>query len=331
MDQTLKEPLKQLVAWAEARDRALLARVSEAVAAVRGEGEPEEAFLQRLLACAPASAAVFCDTERDLGEAMARIEGAANQGEVLKRLLDALQPFVERSAVFVLKQGVASLFASRGFEASAPRNGASVAPPPELEALMLGRQERVARPGEATRALLGVLGRFEAADACILPLRLRRRVVALLLVDSGLRQRLDYPNHVRLLARLAEGCLAELALPREEERPAQAQPATATQRLPPPVAESAPADLDPRLRAKAERSARVLVEDLQLYFPEKVEAGLRQGNLYALLREELERSLTAFVDRYGAEVEEGHHLFRNAVVASLCGGNPDLLGPAPWK
>ena len=97
------------------------------------------------------------------------------------------------------------------------------------------------------------------------------------------------------------------------------------------MAESAPADLDPRLRAKAERSARVLVEDLQLYFPEKVEAGLRQGNLYALLREELERSLTAFVDRYGAEVEEGHRLFRNAVVASLCGGNPDLLGPAPWK
>ena len=98
----------------------------------------------------------------------------------------------------------------------------------------------------------------------------------------------------------------------------------------PSNAESAPPALDPMVRINAERSARVLVGDIELYFPAKVAQGQNQGNLYAAMRDELDRSRASFVERYGAELESQHQIFYKTVVQQLCAGNPSRLGPAPW-
>jgi hypothetical protein len=101
-----------------------------------------------------------------------------------------------------------------------------------------------------------------------------------------------------------------------------------TQQVPEPI-EGGPT-LDPKIRATAERLARVLVGDIELYFPQKVAQGRQQGNLYALLRDELERSRATFIDRFGEPVERQHRIFIQTVQAQLCEGIPSKLGPAPW-
>ncbi len=335
MNDARQEPVKNVLeAWIRER----LGDLREQILFTWDEGQgrlvPDEALLQRLAALAPVPEpqAVPSDTEAELGAALDLIEGSASQGEVLKHLLEGLQPFVERSALFVVKQGIASLYAQRGFEADSPRMGAPVVPPPELEAVVRGVQPRIDRPGAAYQALLGPLSRFEASDAWILPLSLRRKCVALLLVDAGLRQVLDHPNHVRALVRAAESCLSHLAGAKEDERPAPPPPppSSPTMRIPEPIAEASEPGLDPKVRANAERSARVLVGDVELYFPAKVAQGRQTGRLYPLLREELDRSRASFVDRYGQELEDRHRIFYGTVVQQLCEGNPALLAGAPW-
>ncbi len=307
-----------------------------------GRLQPDDALLQKILdAAGPESVEdpfpdAPADTENDLGVALDLIESAASQGEVLKNMLDGLQPFVERSALFVVKQGLGSLYAQRGFELDQPRLGTPVVPPAELEELLQGRVPSITRPGASYQALLAPLSRFEATDVRILPLRLRRKPVAILLVDSGLRQVLDHPHHVRALAHAAEAALSFQAGQKEEERAAAApQPAvhatSVTQHIQDPISETPVAPLDPKVRANAERSARVLVGDIELYFPAKVVEGKAKKKLYALLRDELERSRASFVERYGDEVEEGHHIFHQTVIQQLCEGDPTLLGPVPWS
>lgn len=336
MNDARQEPVKQaLEAWIRERMGDLREQILLTWDEGQGRLAPDEALLQRLASLAPAPAApgVAEGTEAELGAALDLIEGSGSQGDVLKRLLEGLQPFVERSALFVVKQGIASLYAQRGFEADNPRMGAPVVPPPELDALIQGTRPRIERPGPAYQALLGPLSRFEASDAWILPLALRRKCVALLLVDAGLRQVLDHPNHVRALVRAAESCLSHLAGMKEEERtapPPPPPPSSPTMRIPEPISEPPEPALDPKVRANAERSARVLVGDIELYFPAKVAQGRQTGRLYPLLREELDRSRASFVDRYGHDLEERHHIFYTTVVQQLCEGNAGLLAGAPW-
>lgn len=335
------EPLKQVLdAWLRERLNDLKEQILFTWDEGQGRLVPDAALLQKLVEQIPMPEpepepieTLNPDTDMDLGTALDLLERSTNQGEVLKHLLEGLQPFVERSALFVVKQGIASLYAQKGFEADNPRLGTPVVPPPELEALIQGTRPRIERPGPAYQALLAPLSRFEASDAWILPLTLRRKCVALLLVDAGLRQVLDHPNHVRAMVRAAESCLSLLAAPKEDERPAApavAQPSSPTVRLPDPISETSTSDLDPKLRANAERSARVLVGDIELYFPAKVAQGRQTGRLYPLLKEELDRSRASFVERYGQELEDRHRIFYGTVVQLLCGGNPALLAGAPW-
>ncbi len=341
MDDSRKETIKPLVqAWIQDRLLSLQEQVIMTWEEGLGRLKPDDALLQKILEVAGPAADPFAegplDTENDLGVALDLIESASSQGEVLKNMLDGLQPFVERSALFVVKQGIPSLYAHRGFESDTPRLGSPVVPPAELDEVIQGRMLGLTRPGPGYLALLGPLSRFEAADVRILPLRLRRKPVAILLVDSGLRQVIDHPHHVRALAHAAEAALSFQAGQKEEEQrttapPTDVHPSMPTQRIQMPITEPAVAELDPKIRANAERSARVLVGDIELYFPAKVTQGRAQKKLYALLRDELDRSRASFIDRYGSEVEEHYQIFHHTVVQQLCEGDAALLGPVPWS
>ena len=353
MDETLNEPLKQMIhKWVNERHQALLEQVMMTWQEGMGRLNPDDSLLLKIqeLLTPPLPPPpppppppsdepedpfpdIVSDTENDLGAALNLIECSSSQGEVLKRLLEGLQPFVERSALFVIKQGIASLFANRGFESDIPKIGSPVVPPPDLEAVVQCRVPFIEVRGTAYQALLETLSRFEAQDVRIFPLRLRRKTVALLLVDSGLRQVIDHPNHVRALAHTAEATLSFLAGLKEDEKapvPVEAHPSMPTQRIPEPLQEPTVAPLDPKIRANAERSARVLVGDIELYFPNKVAQGRQKQNLYAALRDELDRSLASFVERYTADVENQYHIFYQTVVHQLCEGDPSKLGLPPW-
>ena len=334
MDESNQAALKTLLQqWINERQSALREQVLAALRDAQDRMVPDDALMELALAqTATPPAPAPRDSDADLGAGLDLMAEAATQGEVLKRLLEGAMRFCERSALFVIKQGIANLYAQRGFEADHPKLGVAVVPPPELEQLILGQTGLVAAPGPAYLALLGPLSGFEASSARIIPLHLRRKTVALLLADSGLREALEFPNHLRAVTLGAEARLAALAGARDEERAVQteAHPSVMTQRIPDPIAENAVPALDPMVRINAERSARVLVGDIELYFPGKVAQGQNQGNLYAAMRDELDRSRASFVERYGSELESQHQIFYKTVVQQLCAGNPARLGPAPW-
>jgi len=335
------EPIKEAIqTWIKGRHEALLEQIMFTWEEGIRRFNPDEALMRSIRELMPVQTpalppppAFIADTETDLGHGLDLIESASSQGEVLKRLLEGLQPFAERSALFVIKQGIASLYTCRGFEPVPPKNTAPVVPPPELEDLIQGRRTQLESPSAAYLALLAPLSRFEASGVRIYALRLRRKTVAVLLVDSGLRQVIDHPNHIRALTHTAEVTLAVLAGAKEEEKTSthvETLPSSQTQLIPEIVVDATAPPLDPKVRANAERSARVLVGDIELYFPAKVTQGRQMNNLYGLLKEELDRSRAAFVDRYGIDLENQHRIFYQTVIGQLCEGSPSKLGPAPW-
>jgi len=327
---------KALHKWLEERHLAMKEQLDAVLAEGLDRCKSDESLISVLLeGLKPPTAPAAADpVEGSLGIALDLLESAQSQGEVLKRLLESVQPFAQRCALFVVKQGIASLYTSRGFEAEAPRPGSPVVPPSELEALLQGRIHRIEQHGPAYDALLHPLSRFEAPAVFILPLKLRRRTVAVLLADSGTNPGLQNPNTIRLLVHTAEASISHLAGQKEEERTAapEPHPSSMTQQIPDPITEALPPiqPVDPKVRANAERSARVLVGDIELYFPAKVEQGLTSGNLYGLLRDELDRSRSSFVERYGEDLERQHRIFQSTVIQQLCGGDPAKLGATPW-
>ena len=160
----------------------------------------------------------------------------------------------------------------------------------------------------------------------------------------GLRQKLDHPELVRALVLAASASLGSLAAGKDEPAHPQAMPqfstgahpgtstqsSAPTQMVPETIEAPPTAELDPKTRAAAERLARVLVGDVELYFPGKVAQARTQGNLYGLLRDELERSRATFVERFGEGVEVQHRIFTSTVIHQLCDDDASKLGGAPW-
>lgn len=337
-DQPQSDALRtELEGWLNQQNQALLEEVmatwQEAVTRFR----PDPALLARLRGAAgPASGG---KAEGHLAAGLDLIEEAATQSDLLRRLLEALNPLAPRSALFVLKQGLTSLYAQRGFEAEPPQAGGAFVPPPELEALIQGQAKGITRKGPGYAALLARLGAREASDFAIFPLRHRRKTVALVLVDSGARPALDHPEVIRALVLAASAMLAALTAGRDKDdpipRPAhpmetETLPGIAVPPAPAPTGAKPAPELDPKVRASAERLARVLVGDVELYFPAKVAQARSQGGLYSLLRDELDRSRATFVDRFGEEVEARHRIFTSTLVQQLCDGDADKLGAPPW-
>lgn len=413
MDATAESIKSLLQQWLEDRQKSLQEVLTVTLEEELGRLRPDDGLIQKIqeqivALQADSSAASL---EKDLSDALDHLEKAPTQAEVLKALMDGLHPLSERCALFIIKQGIANLFSHRGFESDAPKSGVPVVPPPELEPLMNGSIARLSG-GAAYSALLKPLSGMQAAESLIVPLRLRRKVVAVVLIDSGSRQRLDHPSLLRSVVLAAESTLSHLAAAGHEGTgamptmpasaatqlmpmgapatkpvslapPAQAPvPGAPPQKItapmapsdirssqplpplaPPPMVAQAPShqvaqaldtrdltpsvptqmvpdpipmpalpsdDLDPKIRATAERLGRVLVGDIELYFPQKVAQGRQSGNIYVLLRDELDRSRHTFLERFGAEVESKHHIFYNTVVNQLCDGDPKRLGNVPW-
>lgn len=338
-DQPQPEALRAVLeAWLSRHNHLLQKEVLAAWQGALERFQPDATLLAGLCEAAlpVASAPASGQGETVLAKALDLLEDASGQGDLLKRLLDAANLFAERSALFIVKQGMASLYAHRGFEPDLPPATGAVAPPPDLQALIDGSTRALRQQGPSYTALLAALGAAPATDWAIYPLRHRKRGVALLMVDSGFLPNLTHPEQLRALVLATSGLLAALAPGREEPAgEARPEPAEHHPGGPAPVAPAAEvpppaAALEPRIRAAAERLARVLVGDVELYFPTEVAEARSRGNLYGLLRNDLERSRATFVERFGEDTEIRYRIFTSTVIQHLCNGDASRLGPAPW-
>jgi hypothetical protein len=101
---------------------------------------------------------------------------------------------------------------------------------------------------------------------------------------------------------------------------AAAAPGTAAD----PFAGMPPEDAD--THRKAQRFARLLVDEIKLYNQAKVAEGRRNQDLYDRLKDDIEKSRATYQKRYGNTVAAGGDYFQKEVVRSLAEDDVSVMG-----
>ena len=113
-----------------------------------------------------------------------------------------------------------------------------------------------------------------------------------------------------------------------EVEPARAAAATATAAAPAaatdPLAGLSPQDAD--IHRKAQRFARLLVDEIKLYNQAKVAEGRRNKDLYDRLKEDIEKSRGTFQKRYGSTVAASGDYFQHELLRSLAEDDVTIMG-----
>ncbi|MBI2816484.1 MAG: hypothetical protein HYX72_06065 [Acidobacteria bacterium] len=102
-------------------------------------------------------------------------------------------------------------------------------------------------------------------------------------------------------------------------------PITAPSVEPPPDAESLP-ESDREAHRKAHRFARVAVQDLLSYHKNKIEQGRKNRNLYALLKDDIEKTRENYRQRFGNTAARSYDYLHYELVLKLAGNDPESLG-----
>lgn len=219
-------------------------------------------------------------------------------------------------------------------------------------------------PGTIPAALDQALGQSADSNVCVAPVIVHGRVVAALYADSGTVAGPLETSAVEILAKVT-GLSLETAATRAAVRPAAAasagaakaaeqpqpaavsiqEPAPVTAQAPrgsfaasipptpvsapsvepPPDAESLP-DADREAHRKAHRFARVAVQDLLSYHKNKIEQGRQHKNLYAILKDDIEKTRENYRQRFGNTAARSYDYLHYELVLKLAGNDPEALG-----
>jgi hypothetical protein len=99
-----------------------------------------------------------------------------------------------------------------------------------------------------------------------------------------------------------------------------AAPAAATD----PLAALSPEDAE--VHRKAQRFARLLVDEIKLYNQAKVAEGRRNKDLYDRLKEDIDKSRGTFQKRYGSTVAASGDYFQHELLRSLAEDDVSIMG-----
>jgi len=95
---------------------------------------------------------------------------------------------------------------------------------------------------------------------------------------------------------------------------------------PPAVPGGAMSADDADVHRKAQRFARLLVDEIKLYNQAKVSEGRKNKDLYDRLKEDIEKSRSTFKKRYGNTVAAGADYFQVELVRSLAEDDVSIMG-----
>lgn len=90
-------------------------------------------------------------------------------------------------------------------------------------------------------------------------------------------------------------------------------------------AQLSPEDAD--VHRKAQRFARLLMDEIKLYNQAKVAEGRKHKDLYDRLKEDIEKSRSTYQKRYGNTVAANADYINNELIRSLAEDDVSLLGP----
>jgi hypothetical protein len=89
---------------------------------------------------------------------------------------------------------------------------------------------------------------------------------------------------------------------------------------------SAAAGEDGDLHRKAQRFARLLMDEIKLYNQAKVAEGRKNRDLYDRLKEDIEKSRSTYQKRYGNTAAASADYFNQELIRSLAEDDVSLLG-----
>lgn len=108
----------------------------------------------------------------------------------------------------------------------------------------------------------------------------------------------------------------------EYQEPAEEEAAKAEA----PAEEEPIPEEDKKAHKDAQRFARLLVQEIALYHPKELEQGKKNGNLYKLLQEDINRSREAYDKRFQKSSVKDRDYFTKALIEHLADGDDSLLG-----
>jgi len=128
------------------------------------------------------------------------------------------------------------------------------------------------------------------------------------------------PKHVPAKAALESEPQAEVVEVASAHAAGAAAPAAATD----PLAGLSPEDAD--VHRKAQRFARLLVDEIKLYNQAKVAEGRRNKDLYDRLKEDIDKSRGTFQKRYGNTAAASTDYFQSELLRSLAEDDISIMG-----
>lgn len=113
-----------------------------------------------------------------------------------------------------------------------------------------------------------------------------------------------------------------------EAAPPEPLPMVPLEAVPAPEPAPAPAisPEDQEVHRKAQRFARLLVDEIKLYNQARVSEGRKNEDLYDRLKEAIEKSRTTYQKRYGNTVAASANYFQDEVIRSLAEDDISIMG-----
>ncbi len=293
--------------------------------------------------------------------AVAQVQASTGQRDILNTLLDETAGFCARSVLFVVKQDVATVWQAIGFDDDDAVRDFSLDPATSLLQHVLGQREPAT--SDITRMdgrFLNTFGAPVNGECHLLPLFLKDKVAAVLYADAGTAnascERAALDLLVRFTSVWLEAQAGRKAAHGEEEaghasaipephaeaytpvvgssKLAQGGAATAAAPAREPqvagevgLAPAAMSGADADIHKRAQRFARLLIDEIKLYNKSKVEEGLKQRDLYDRLRDDIDKSRASYAKRYGSTVAASGDYFVQELSRSLAQGDASALGP----
>jgi hypothetical protein len=295
-----------------------------------------------------------------LEAAMAALQDVTSQADVLNVLLDFAARFSKRVALFVVRGESATVWQARGFPDDNGLRNFNLNLGDTVVARVVHERVPVAAGLDFDPTFLAKVGHAAGGNAILLPLVLREKVSALVYADCGLEGgKLDVAA-LKLLMRSAGMWLEVLALrkamsgavppepapaPQAERAPAversvtperaaalvastAAEPVAAASRMAAAVAtpESEWSSEERDVHTRAQRFARLLVDEIKLYNQDKVAEGRARKDLYDRLKDDIDKSRASYSKRYGSSPAASADYFTRELVRVLADDDASLLG-----
>lgn len=298
-----------------------------------------------------------------LQKAVARIQAGTTQKEILRALLDNTVLYSGRAALFVVKGGAATGWQGTGFSNNDAIKDFVLDMTSGLAARAMS--SRAAENGSASNFDHDFVSKFGApADGkvSLLPLLLKDKISALIYADGGSQAGALDAAALDVLVHATGAWLEVISQRKQAQKDGPPEPemhaappvndpfaahaplhTAKAEPLPEPepaVAMSAAAASggssaaaapalnaeDAEVHRKAQRFARLLMDEIKLYNQAKVSEGRKHKDLYDRLKEDIDKSRATYLKRYGNTAAASGDYFNQELIRSLAEDDVSLLG-----